>query len=191
MKQLLIILLVAIFGTSFIPSGKIEYSIDKKKIKTYRKNPVTNETLIKIIEKNEEFIRINWNSAISEATLEHHLINEQTSNGVTTFIIFEYFFLEGTTCKINAVTIDSKNNLLSILRLASYEEYPDGNLQESTILENDYAERITITNGLQEYNDSLDLFIMKIDSTIVRYKLNNFTKIEVVDSIFKHHEHLK
>lgn len=56
------------------------------------------------------------------------------------------------------------------MRRANDEKYLDGNLQESTILENDYAERITITNGLQEYNDSLDLFIMKIDSTIVRYK---------------------
>lgn len=191
MKQILAILIISLIGISCIPSGKIEYSIDKDKIDGYRKHLVTNTTLIEIIKSNDEFINLERNSAISEATLEHHLIGEHLKNGVTTYVVFEYFALEGVTCNIKAVTIDETNNLLSVLRLANYEEYPDGKLQESTIVEDDFAERITIISGLQEYDDSLDQFIMKIDSTVVKYKLNHFKKIEVVDSVFKHHEYFK
>lgn len=176
---------------SCIPPGKIEYSLNKDTIARYRNNPVTNKVLIDLIKNNDEFINPRVSTAISEASIEHHLISEHKSNGLTTYVVFEYFSLEGISCNIKAVSIDGKNNLLSILRLAKYEDFPDGNLDESTIIEDDFAERITVVRGLQEYNDSLDQFIMKIDSTVVKFKLNQFKRIEVVDSIYKHHEYAK
>ena len=191
MRQIIFILIISLVGISCIPSGKNEYSIGKDKIEHYRKKPVTNKVLIEIIKNNEEFINLDRNPAISEATLEHHLISEHANNGFTTYIVFEYFSLEGETCNIKAVTIDANNKLLSILRLANYEDYPDGYLKESTIVEDDFAKRTTIVQGLHEYNDSLNQFIMKIDCTVVKFKWNQFKQIEVVDSIFKHHEYIE
>src|SRR5690554_2408831 len=123
MRQILSILIIALIGISCIPVSRIEYSINKEKIDNYRKQPVTNSELINVIQNNHEFINLNRNSAISDALLEHHLIKEYSNNDVTTYIVFEYFSLEGISCNIKAVTIDKENNLLSIVRLANYEEY--------------------------------------------------------------------
>lgn len=190
MNKALFLLLSALIGFGFTTSEDFKYSIEQGKIDTYRKQPVTDKMLIEAIRLSDEFIHIEKNSAISEATLEHHLMNKFSRNGITTFIVFEYFSLEGVTCSINAVSFDAQNKLVSILRLANYEEYPDGSLAESTIVKNDFAERITVVKGLKEYVDSLDLFIMKIDSTIVSFKLNDYKKIEVVDSVEIHYEYL-
>ena len=93
------------------------------------------------------------------------------------------------TCNLKAITLDENDKVLSIIQLAEYTEYPDGELLESTIEENDIATRTTVVRGIHNYNDSLDQIIMKIDSTIVTFRLNQFAHIERVDSVFKHFEY--
>lgn len=191
MKQLIFFVIIFWIALSCFPSQGRKYSIDKDKVEQYRQKPITDSRLLEIIATENNFINLSRNPNISEATLEHHLIEKIELNGNSTFIIFEYFTLEGVSCNIQAVTINNKNKLLSIIRLANYEEYPDGQLNEFSILQDDFLTRTTVINGLQEYSDSLDKIIMRVDSTIVRYKFNNFNKIELVDSIFKHNEYFE
>jgi|SRR5690554_111937 len=195
MRQIILILITSLIGISCFTTSKMDYSINKEKIELYRKSPINNDKLLGIIENSKEFINQKTNPAIFEATLEHHLIEETThNNGNKTFIVFEYFALEGVSCNIKAVTIDNKSNLKSIFRLANYEEYPDGGLNEKTIVENDFATRTTVVKGIQgirEYHDSSDELIMRVDSTILIFKLNNFNTIETVDSVFRHYEYVE
>ena len=191
MRSLLSMLIFTVLALGCTATRKMEYSIDKEKIGNYRKHPITNPQLIDVIQNNVEFINLSSNSDISEATLEHHLIDQFSNNSITTYIVFEYFSLEGVSCALKAVSIDNNNNLLSIFRLANYVEFPDAKLNESTSIVKNFAERTQVVTGLKEYNDSLNQIIMKIDSTIMTFELNDFKQIKVVDSAFIHREYVE
>lgn len=183
-----VLLIVSVYS---FQKGQTHYSLDLNKIELYRKKPIISKKLSNLIQTSDEFISLTRNKNISEGILEHHLIDEIKQNEHTTSIIFEYFSMEGLTCSIKAVTVDEHNNIKSIIRLAEYEEYPDGKKEEFTIIENDTAKRTTVTNGVLNFNDTTNQIIMRCDSIILTYKLNQFKKFEPLDSLYIHIEYIK
>lgn len=186
---LVILTLITLLGCA--PSKRKTYSIDKAQIENYRTSPVTDVKLLNIIRSNDHFINKDRNPYISEATLEHHLIEKSNTDQNTTYIVFEYFSLEGVYCDIKAVTTNKQGKLISIIQLAELSEYVGGVLNGSSILEKDIATVTTVQEGVKEYVDSTDQIIMQRDCTIVSYQLNQFQKIEVIDSISKHYQFVK
>lgn len=190
MKQFLLIFVISFFTISFSSIQEKKFAIESDKIDQYLISPITDSLLLGIIQHNPNFINLKRNPYISEATLEHHLIEKIESGGNSTFIVFEYFSLEGISCNLKAVTLNKHGELQSILRLADYNEYPDGELNEYSHVKNDIIHRTTVVNGLVEYVDSIDAFKMRCDSIFVSYKLNSFKSVELIDSVYKKHEYL-
>lgn len=175
------------FSSSIIPSN---YSINASNIEALRTNPVMSEKLLKMIENHPDFMHTNTdvNDGFS---VEYYLLDELKKDGFTTFVVFEYFFREGVSSDIQALTINDKDELISTIRLAQYEEYPDGKLTEYSEMDGNTLIRTTLLKGIKSYNDSLNQLIMKSDSTVTTFNLNDFQRIEQVNSTFTGVEYLE
>lgn len=173
------------------PPKKVKFEITPAKIGEYRKHPVRDTFLLNVIEKSPNFVHFSDNPNIIEAIIEHDLIDKIEYPDYTTYFVFEYFFLEGVSCNIKAISLNKQREVLGVIQLACFEEYPDGKLVETAYINNDIAHHTRTIHGLKEYVDSLDKFIMRIDKTITTYKLNNYRNIETLDSVVEHHEYFK
>jgi len=167
------------------------YHLDQEKIQAYRKMPLINDELKKIIESSKVFIDKSNNPDLANAILEYHIIDKQKNGRNLTYFIFEYFELEGVSATITALTVSPGYKLKSVFKLAEIEKYPDGDYKEYTVIEDNMATKTSVEKGIAGYIDSLDQLIMRTDSIVVHYQTNNFRRFEMLDSTFCRTEFLK
>lgn len=187
MRIIILCILLPIVCVSFMDEAEKTYEINKDNIEKLRSLPLIQSDLKEVVSKNDFYANKDRNTSNKEAIIEHHLVEEIKSEHLTTYLIFEYFSLEGLSCNLSALTLGQNKEVKSIVRLANYEEYPDGTRFEFSNLKGSVLTKTDVFNGLSGYDIESDTYFLAIDTTIVRYKFENYKIVEKNDSLVKRH----